>query len=46
MLLTGHNLRFYQQLMAGLRAAIAAGRLAAFATDFAAVRAGGDLAAA
>jgi queuine tRNA-ribosyltransferase len=34
MLMTEHNLNFYQQLMAGLRAAIAEGRLAAFATEF------------
>ena len=34
MLMTEHNLNFYQQLMAGLRAAIAEGRLAAFADDF------------
>jgi queuine tRNA-ribosyltransferase len=34
MLMTEHNLNFYQQLMAGLRAAIAEGRLAAFAADF------------
>ncbi|WP_114954862.1 tRNA guanosine(34) transglycosylase Tgt [Sphingosinicella terrae] len=34
MLMTEHNLSFYQQLMAGLRAAIAEGRLAAFAADF------------
>ena len=33
-LLTEHNLAFYQQLMAGLRAAIAAGDLAAWATAF------------
>jgi queuine tRNA-ribosyltransferase len=44
MLLTWHNLHYYQELMAGLRAAIAAGRLAAFAADFTAVRAAGDLA--
>jgi len=43
MLLTWHNLHFYQELMAGLREAIGAGRLAAFATTFAAQRAGGDL---
>src|SRR5262249_6707410 len=35
-LLTWHNLRYYQDLMAGLRAAIAAGRLGDFATAFAA----------
>ena len=34
MLMTEHNLWFYQQLMAGLRAAIAEGRLARFAADF------------
>jgi queuine tRNA-ribosyltransferase len=30
---TLHNLHYYQELMRGLRAAIAAGRLAAFAVD-------------
>ncbi|HEX8534668.1 MAG TPA: tRNA guanosine(34) transglycosylase Tgt [Allosphingosinicella sp.] len=34
MLMTEHNLNFYQQLMAGLRAAIAEGRLSAFADAF------------
>jgi queuine tRNA-ribosyltransferase len=34
MLLTWHNLTFYQDLMAGLRAAITQGRLARFAADF------------
>ena len=34
MLMTEHNLWFYQQLMAGLRDAIAEGRLAAFAGAF------------
>jgi queuine tRNA-ribosyltransferase len=34
MLMTEHNVSFYQQLMAGLRAAIAEGRLAAFASGF------------
>lgn len=34
MLLTWHNLTFYQDLMAGLRAAIAEGRLALFAAAF------------
>ena len=34
MLMTEHNLQFYQQLMASLRAAIADGRLAAFAAEF------------
>ncbi len=38
---TLHNLYFYQELMAGLREAIAAGRLAGFAADFAARRARG-----
>ena len=43
MLLTWHNLHYYQELMAGLRAAIAEGRLAAFAAGFEAARAEGDL---
>jgi queuine tRNA-ribosyltransferase len=34
MLMTEHNLAFYQQLMAGMRAAIAESRFAAFAADF------------
>jgi queuine tRNA-ribosyltransferase len=34
MLLTEHNIWFYQQLMAAMRAAIAEGRFAAFAADF------------
>ncbi|WP_157219278.1 tRNA guanosine(34) transglycosylase Tgt [Flavisphingomonas formosensis] len=34
MLMTEHNLWFYQALMADLRSAIAAGRLTAFANDF------------
>jgi queuine tRNA-ribosyltransferase len=34
MLMTEHNLWFYQQLMASLRRAIAEGALTAFATDF------------
>jgi len=34
MLMTQHNLHFYQSLMAGMRAAIAEGRFAAFAADF------------
>ena len=34
MLLTEHNLTFYQQLMAGMRSAIGEGRFAAFAADF------------
>jgi queuine tRNA-ribosyltransferase len=43
MLLTWHNLHYYQELMAGLRGAIAARRLTAFAADFDAGRAAGDL---
>jgi queuine tRNA-ribosyltransferase len=43
MLLTWHNLHYYQELMAGLRAAIAEGRLAGFAAAFEAERAAGDL---
>jgi len=34
MLLTEHNLSFYQQQMAGMRAAIAEGRFAGFAAAF------------
>jgi queuine tRNA-ribosyltransferase len=34
MLMTEHNLWFYQQLMAGLRGAIADGRLADYAESF------------
>ncbi|MBU3029835.1 tRNA guanosine(34) transglycosylase Tgt [Paracoccus marinaquae] len=45
MLLTWHNLHYYQDLMAGLRAAIAEGRLDAFVADFHAARAEGDIAA-
>lgn len=43
MLLTWHNLHYYQQLMAGLREAIAAGRLDAFVAEFHARRAEGDI---
>jgi len=42
-LLTWHNLHYYQELMAGLRDAIAAGRLAAWNSAFAAAQAAGDL---
>ena len=35
MLLTAHNLHYYQDLMAAIRDAIAANRYAAFAADFA-----------
>jgi queuine tRNA-ribosyltransferase len=34
MLMTQHNLHYYQMLMAGMRSAIAAGTFAAFASDF------------
>lgn len=43
MLLTWHNLHYYQELMAGLRAAISAGQLSDFAAAFHAERAVGDL---
>ena len=43
MLLTWHNLHYYQELMAGMRAAIAAGRFAAWEADFRAMRAEGDI---
>ncbi|TMV91680.1 tRNA guanosine(34) transglycosylase Tgt [Thioclava sp. BHET1] len=43
MLLTWHNLHYYQELMAGLRAAISEGLLAAFVADFHALRAQGDI---
>ncbi|MDA5193242.1 tRNA guanosine(34) transglycosylase Tgt [Govanella unica] len=43
MLVTEHNLTYYQDLMAGLRAAIAAGRLAAHVAEFHALRAEGDI---
>ena len=44
MLLTWHNLHYYQELMAGMRAAIAEGRFAAWEADFHAGRAEGDIA--
>ena len=43
MLLTWHNLHYYQELMAGLRAAIATGGLAAFVREFHDQRAAGDI---
>ena len=43
MLLTWHNLHYYQDLMQGLREAIAGGRLAGFVADFHALRAEGDI---
>ena len=43
MLLTWHNLQYYQDLMAGMRAAIAAGNFAGFEAEFHAMRAQGDI---
>nr|WP_323779649.1 tRNA guanosine(34) transglycosylase Tgt [Amylibacter sp.] len=43
MLLTWHNLHYYQELMAGLRDAISTGHLDAFVADFHARRAVGDI---
>ena len=43
MLLTWHNLHYYQELMSGLRSAIAGGRLSAFVAEFHAQRAQGDI---
>jgi queuine tRNA-ribosyltransferase len=43
MLLTRHNLHYYQELMAGLRRAIEAGTLAGFAQTFAKQYEGGDI---
>jgi queuine tRNA-ribosyltransferase len=43
MLLTWHNLHYFQELMAGLRGAIAEGRLAGFVAGFHAERAEGDI---
>jgi len=43
MLLTWHNLTYYQDLMAGMRAAIPQGRLKAFAQDFAEQQSLGDI---
>ena len=45
MLLTWHNLQYYQDLMAGMRAAIAVGGFADWQADFQAGRAEGDIAA-
>ncbi|MEX1034792.1 MAG: tRNA guanosine(34) transglycosylase Tgt [Sneathiella sp.] len=44
MLLTWHNLHYYQELMAGMRGAIEQGRLADFALDFYAAQEQGDIA--
>lgn len=43
MLLTWHNLHYYQELMQGLRDAIAAGCLDAFVSEFHRLRAEGDI---
>ncbi|MCE6970871.1 tRNA guanosine(34) transglycosylase Tgt [Cereibacter sphaeroides] len=43
MLLTWHNLHYYQELMAGLREAIEEGRLSGFVAGFHAGRAQGDI---
>ena len=43
MLLTWHNLHYYQELMSGLRDAIGAGTLTEFTAGFHAIRAEGDL---
>lgn len=43
MLLTWHNLHYYQELMQSLRDAIAAGRLAAFASTFRGMQVRGDI---
>ena len=43
MLLTWHNLHYYQDLMAGMRGAIAAGRFADWEAEFQAKRAQGDI---
>ncbi len=43
MLLTWHNLHYYQEVMAGLRAAITAGRAQEFAAKFAEQEAMGDI---
>ncbi len=44
MLLTWHNLHYYQDLMAGMREAIAAGRFVAWQAEFDRARAEGDIA--
>ncbi|SEK41585.1 tRNA guanosine(34) transglycosylase Tgt [Pacificibacter marinus] len=43
MLLTWHNLHYFQEIMQGMRDAIAAGTFAAWEADFHAVRAAGDI---
>jgi queuine tRNA-ribosyltransferase len=44
MLMTWHNLHYYQELMAGMRAAIAAAEFTDFQKSFHAGRANGDIA--
>ena len=44
MLLTWHNLHYYQELMQGLRDAITRGQLRAFVTDFQGAQTAGDIA--
>ncbi len=43
MLLTWHNLHYYQEIMAGMRAAIAGGRFVAWEAEFHRLRAEGDI---
>ena len=43
MLLTWHNLQYYQEIMAAMREAIENGRLADFALDFYAAQEQGDI---
>jgi queuine tRNA-ribosyltransferase len=43
MLMTWHNLHYYQELMAEMRAAIASGDFAGFESDFHARRVQGDI---
>jgi queuine tRNA-ribosyltransferase len=43
MLLTWHNLHYYQELMSGMRTAIAQNRFGAFETAFHSLRAEGDI---
>ena len=43
MLLTWHNLHYYQEIMEGMRQAIAAGRFDVWQADFHAMRAAGDI---
>lgn len=44
MLLTWHNLHYYQELMSGIRDAVTEGRFLAFEAEFHALRAEGDIA--